>query len=502
MIPVRQMLSLRNNTPAARSPLLSKKVIRVFGQHRLGILLVFILTSIGSAREPWTFIVTCDSRGYQDGIEKAILNELVAEILKNKVDFVLFPGDLVSGHTAAGPAEFQANLRAWVEIMKPVYDEHISVYVGRGNHEIADAWRYGASHIDPNDNFTTRWLEVFGSSFYPHQILPDKGPAGEKYMTYSVTHKNALVVMVDQYAGLEHRPVHKVNQRWLGAQLEANMKPHVFVAGHEPAFRAMHRDCLDNNPAERDAFWNSIRNAGGRTYFCGHDHFYDHARIDDGDGNPDNDIHQYIIGAAGAPPYSWAPPYLGNNSGYSVEQLYNAEGYGYMLVEIDGPMVTLTWMERNSRDLGVQGSYEPREVWSYTVTPELAVLAPNGGEKLVANQPYTLKWKTFGAEVENVTIDYSVDNGGSWQRLTRRPNTGRYEWAPVPMMESMQCLIRIADVRNDGLSDSSDGQFTIFECRKQLPGDLNGDCYVNLPDLAILAGGWLECGNPFEESCD
>lgn len=496
------MLSLRSDTTAALSEVVSRTRRSIFVHFYSALLLIPILSVISSAREPWKFIAACDSRGYQDGINKVILSEIVTEILRNEIDFILFPGDLVSGHTAAGPDEFEANLRAWVEIMKPVYEDNIGVYVCRGNHEIADAWGYAAYNIDPNDNFTTRWIEVFGNNLYPDQMLPDNGPAGEKYMTYSVTHKNAFVVLVDQYAGIEHRSVHKVNQHWLDVQLEANMKPHLFVAGHEPAFRALHSDCLDNNPSERDSFWNSLRNAGGRTYFCGHDHFYDHARIDDGDDNPDNDIHQYISGAAGAPLYRWSAPYRGNNNDHIVEQLYHAEVYGYTLVEIDGPKVTLTWMERNSRDLGVQGGYEPREVWSYSVTPELTVLAPNGGEKLVAGNPYALKWKTFGAEVDNVIIDYSIDNGLSWQQLTQCPNTGRYEWNPAPIIESTQCLVRITDAQNAQFSDISDGLFTIFECRKQLPGDLNGDCYVNILDFAILVNDWLKCGNPFDTSCD
>ncbi len=466
-------------------------------------LLIAALTTVGFAQTPWRFIVTCDSRGSDEGIAKIVLAELVTEIKNNNVDFVMFPGDLVSGHSAGEPAQFESQLRAWVEVMGPVYDDDTGVYVCRGNHEIADAWgAYGGSGLDPNNNFTTRWLEVFGNDLYPEQMLPDNGPTGEKYMTYSVAHKNALVISLDQYAGLGHQAVHKVNQQWLDDQLAANTKPHVFLAGHEPAFRALHTDCLDNYVAERDAFWASIRNAGGRTYFCGHDHFYDHARIDDDDGYSSDDIHQYIVGTGGAPPYNWSPPYSGNNSGYNPEQLHHAEGYGYTLVEIDGPGVTLTWMKRDTSDLTVQASYEPGEIWSYSVTPELAVLAPNGGEKLVAANPYAIRWRTIGAEVDNVTIDYFNDSSRSWQRIAQSPNTGRYEWDPVPTIDAAECLIRITDARDAGLSDASDNAFTIFECRKQMPADLNGDCYVNFLDFAILAVDWLDCGNPFDASCD
>jgi len=460
----------------------------------LAALLLIILPATGLAQssgllteKPWKFIVTCDSRGSTNGIQQTALSELVNEILTQSADFVLFPGDLVSGYKSIGPAGFEAQLRAWIEITEPVYNAGIGVYVSRGNHEIMDVWGYSIRpDIDPEDNHATRWLNVFGSELYPEQMLPDNGPASEKYMTYAVTHKNAFIVSLDQYAGINHDAVHMINQQWLDAQLAANTMPHIFIAGHEPAFRAMHSDCLENHRLQRDAFWASIRNAGGRTYFTGHDHFYDHARIDDGDGNPDNDIHQYIIGTGGAGLYPWSPPYSGNNSYYTVEQLGHAEKYGYVLVEVDDLNVTLTWMQRHTNDLNIPGIYQPDDVWSYAVSPKPIVLSPNGGENLTvgatpcgcpgqARGPApTIIWKTQeGAELDTVIIEYSTE-----------------------------CLIRIGDPLDVAISDTSDQTFTIFQCTKQLKGDLNGDCYVDFLDFAILAGDWLECGNPFDFSCD
>jgi len=468
------------------------------------VLLLVVCCPAGSAQNSWRFIVTCDSRGYTDGIQVTALSELVTEIISHNVDFVLFPGDLVSGYTAAGPSEFEGQLRTWVQMTKPVYDRNIGVYVGRGNHEISDAWGlYPPAVIDPTDNHAVRWLNVFGNDLYPEQKLPGNGPAGEEYMTYSVSHRNALVVMLDQYAGIKHQAIHKADQRWLDAQLAASTKPHIFIAGHEAAFRALHTDCLDNCPSERDAFWAGIRKAGGRTYFCGHDHFYDHARVDDGDGDPNNDIHQYIIGTAGAWPYVWLPPYSGNNGDYVVEQWHHAERYGYVLVEIDELDVTLTWMQRHTNDLDVPGVYEPNETWSYTVRPGPIVLSPSGNENLVAAGTHTITWKTLeGADIEHVLIEYSTDNGHNWHQISPWWNTGSYQWDPLPVVDSNQCRVRISSLHDIAISDTSDQTFTIFQCRKQLHGDLNGDCYVDLFDFAIFAGDWLNCGNPFDAGCD
>jgi len=470
------------------------------------IFLLAVLSSDSFPEGPWKFVVTCDSRGHTSGINRRILEELAAEIKDRGVDFVLFPGDLVSGLTAANASEFEAQLKRWVKIMEPVYDADISVYVCRGNHELGDVWStypYPGGEPNPTDNYMLRWVNVFGNDSYPKQKLPDNGPPDEKYMTYSFTHKNVFIVVLDQYAGTGHEFAHKINQTWLDAQLAANTKPHVFITGHEAAFRTWHTDCLDYYPTKRDAFWRSIKNAGGRTYFCGHDHFYDHARIDDGDGDPNNDIHQYIIGAAGGPLYSWSPPYDGNNTSFTLEQWYHAKRYGYLLAEIDGLDATLTWMERNSNDLTITGIYQPSDVWSYKVIPKPIVLSPNGGERLIAASSYTITWKTLeGSEIPDVMIEYSSDSGRSWQQISPGWNSGSYKWEPLPVVDSKECLVRISSLYDTTISDTSDDVFTIFQCRRKLAGDLNGDCYVDLLDLAILAGDWLKCANPSDASCD
>jgi hypothetical protein len=179
---------------------------------------------------------------------------------------------------------------------------------------------------------------------------------------------------VDQYGGSQHRLAHQVDQTWLDSQLQLNTKPHVFVFGHEPAFRLVHPDCLDDYPVRRDEFWRSLQATGTRMYFCGHDHFYDHAYVDDGDGNPENDMRQIVIATAGAPGYTWLPPYIGDNGPFLVTPIYHAEQYGYILVDIDGLHVTATWMER--RDVARPGLdlYSPRHTWDYWVAPR-----PMGG---------------------------------------------------------------------------------------------------------------------------
>jgi len=235
------------------------------------VLIVMLAASPAAFAQTVRFVVTCDSRGSDNGVNTAILSEIVQAFLDEEVDFVLFPGDLITGSFDQSTNELQ--FTNWLSIMQPLYDVGIGVYPCRGNHDV----------YSPK----TAWDNVFTGSY----SLPNNGPSGEENVTFSFTYQNVFVVGLDQYV-VDGR----VNQTWLDAQFANNTEPHIFVFGHEPAFKLVHEDCLDDYPENRDTFWDSIADAGGRAYFAGHDHFYDHSRLDDGDANPDNDLHQYIVG--------------------------------------------------------------------------------------------------------------------------------------------------------------------------------------------------------------
>jgi hypothetical protein len=292
------------------------------------------------AGDTWRFVVTGDSRGNDNGVNTGILSEIATAIVGENVRFVLFTGDLVSGST--NPATLQSQLTTWVSTMQPVYDAGIGVYPVRGNHD---------------DDSKTAWDNVFSGDY----ALPGNGPPGEENITFSFSYGNAFVAGLDQYGS--HR--HRVNQTWLDSQFTTNTLPHVFVFGHEPAYEVNHTDCLNDYPTNRDVFWDSIGAEGGRTYFAGHDHFFDHAYALDSSGN---EIHQLIAGTAGAPLYTFDGT---RESG--LTSVYYASQYGYVLVEIDGLKATLTWKERTATN-----TYEAKHSFSYTAVPEPPVAAVLG----------------------------------------------------------------------------------------------------------------------------
>ena len=288
------------------------------------------------------FADIADSRGKDNGVNTEILSEIVQAIKNDRVDFVIVGGDLVTG--SKDPKKLESQLMNWREILEPLYSTGVRILPARGNHDVGD-------RADGNQDQGARqaWDNVFTGSY----ALPDNGPEGEKNITFSYTKDNVFVVGLDMYV-----TPWQINQVWLDEQFAANDQPHVFVFGHEPAFKVRHNDCLDDRPAARDLLWESMIAEGSRFFFAGHDHFYDHSRMDDGDGNPDNDVHQMIV-TSGAPLYRDGE-YDGENGRWTPTRIKHLKQYGYVLVEIDGLDATLTHKSRTGENV-----FEADDVFTY-----------------------------------------------------------------------------------------------------------------------------------------
>ncbi|MHC4283771.1 MAG: hypothetical protein ACYSWZ_12480, partial [Planctomycetota bacterium] len=155
--------------------------------------------------------------------------------------------------------------------------------------------------------------------------------------------------------------------------------------------------------------------------------------------------------------------------------------------------------------------------------PTLTILNPNGDERLLGGSTYTIRWEDSRSAGcgGNYLLSYSPDNGSSWFPVDSSPvsNTCSYDWL-IPLIVSRQCLIRITDADDPNAGDISDDSFRIYRCMSNVLGDWNGDCYVDFGDFSIIAAGWnvpggtdmndlagfvqswLECGNPFDPSCN
>jgi len=117
------------------------------------------------------------------------------------------------------------------------------------------------------------------------------------------------------------------------------------------------------------------------------------------------------------------------------------------------------------------------------VVKQLSVIAPNGGESWLAGTSQQIKWS--GSGVTKVNIEYTVDNGISWNNIVSNiTSTGAYSWDPVPNVTSTQCLVRITDAADGKTTAVSNGPFSISPVKTiKILKPVAGDVWVaGVPD--------------------
>lgn len=97
---------------------------------------------------------------------------------------------------------------------------------------------------------------------------------------------------------------------------------------------------------------------------------------------------------------------------------------------------------------------------------KLVLVVPNGGEELLADSAFAIEWEQ--ENIDSIFIEYSVDNGNSWQFITDDAisSAGLYEWV-VPKIESSDYLIRVFDRTDSLFSDTSDATFSVVDLEKK-----------------------------------
>ncbi len=78
---------------------------------------------------------------------------------------------------------------------------------------------------------------------------------------------------------------------------------------------------------------------------------------------------------------------------------------------------------------------------------DIQVLAPNGGEKLIAGEYFEISWFA-GSAIEYVRIEYSTDEGKTWRIIANdvkmQDTYAYYKWK-VPCTISDKCELKISD---------------------------------------------------------
>jgi predicted phosphodiesterase len=302
------------------------------------LIILFAISTLIQAQQATRFMVVSDMHFYSPApdFKATLLYEFAKAAMSEKVDFLFFTGDLViSGFTTS--AEQDSALKDWRFLLDTLSVHNIRVFACRGN----------------NDYSREAWDALFSGNY----AFPQNGPEDERNITYAFEYDNLLFIALDQYV-----EAHRINQVWLDEQLAKNTRPYVFVAAHEPAFKLLHSNCMGAYPDERNIFWESLIKVGVKIFFCGHDHFYDHAVIDDGDGNPLNDVHQIIVGTGGY--LHNDANYDGDNGQWTPVRLFHEEANGYALVDIQDLKVRLTWKHRVAQNVFEEGG----DAYEYAIT--------------------------------------------------------------------------------------------------------------------------------------
>jgi Calcineurin-like phosphoesterase len=286
-----------------------------------------------------------DSNGAAALVVNTIAKDIAAQNAVSPIDFVLFPGDMVSGYTTS--TALSSELDTWVTAMKPVSDAKIPLYTTRGNHEYDDLGPGAANPDDPSR-----------ATYLAHFVMPTNGPTtspttslSEVGLTWSFTHKNAKFIGFDMYSG---RTVSFDNTKyaagsnkgqmmnpWVLSEVNNSTSGVLFVMAHEMMWPTLsHQDCMANDPDSRDALVHAMGAHNG-TYFAGHNHLYIRGVMNNDKGDK---VPAFTVGTGGGGNYDFtvgdfdpvAKGYAGPDS-YTVQKSYaNSKNpyFGYVLVTV------------------------------------------------------------------------------------------------------------------------------------------------------------------------
>lgn len=284
-----------------------------------------------------------------NGVSTAVVANIAKDIAmmnsSQGIDFVLFPGDMVSGYT--DQATVGSQLDTWKATMAPVYSANIPVYTARGNHEYNDLTNGAANPADPS---RTPYLAKFlmpGNAKSPTAL--NSAGLSEQGLTYSFSYKNAKFVAFDEYAGrsataFDNRKFAAGSNKgqminpWVLDEVNNSTAGVNFVMAHEGLWPTKsHPDTLGNDPDSRDALVLAMASKNG-TFLTGHDHMFVRATVTNGSAK----VPQLLVGTGGGGNYDYGV-FNTYSAGYKGATTYNAAKsfsnsknpyFGYVIVTV------------------------------------------------------------------------------------------------------------------------------------------------------------------------
>ncbi len=111
------------------------------------------------------------------------------------------------------------------------------------------------------------------------------------------------------------------------------------------------------------------------------------------------------------------------------------------------------------------GDAQDCPLWSFT-TYSSSVQYPNGNELWVSGTTRTIRWQAESAPPE-VKLYISFDNGNQWNLITSVAGSKGYYHFQVPVVNSVNCKIKMTSSFNESHYDISDNTFTISSSSAQ-----------------------------------
>jgi len=165
---------------------------------------------------------------------------------------------------------------------------------------------------------------------------------------------------------------------------------------------------------------------------------------------------------------TWTSAYL-STSYVKIE--YSTDGGTTWLNVISSTSNTgsYTWVVPNTpsttckvkvSDTGNLSTYDVSDVNFTIASAYLVMTTPNGGESWTGCTSQYIYWAKYGT-TNNVKLEYSIDNGTTWNVITNSTSGTSYNWT-VPNTPSTTCLMRVTDITLL-VSDISNANFTILQ---------------------------------------
>ncbi|MBS1974039.1 MAG: S8 family serine peptidase, partial [Bacteroidetes bacterium] len=149
------------------------------------------------------------------------------------------------------------------------------------------------------------------------------------------------------------------------------------------------------------------------------------------------------------------PAHVTDNAVEGVDSLNNIE------------QVVINVPSSGNYAITVKGTHVPSASQDYVIAyqvinPSVTVEYPFGNETWVPGETEYIRWSAYGGDGNSFTVEYSTDNGTSWNAINNNvPSASRsYAWV-VPNIPTNKALIRVTR-NNLNYSDTSDYDFVIL----------------------------------------